>query len=184
MIQEIAAGFQIPDKQDLAKLNSLQIRPHRYGEAMPDFSAEFWLTYLQPELPSGHISFFRNCSTMFPDLVDYTIDFLSKVVDIKISPDRVNLMRSIGTILPHIDTSRKTAINIGLLNTSKGITRIGRSESYEDYEQYSEDYRIKEGHVYAVNVSNVHSVIANPTTVRLSITIAIDQEYSKLVSQV
>jgi len=119
-----------------------------------------------------YINFKKECSDIASQLIELQNTLRkdittpkSKLYDIflklKIYPNYVNLIRiqSGINVLPHYDSTRNYAINIGLKNSNSCITYIttnSGTDAYWDKPQYS--YITSDGDVYLVAVKNAHAV--------------------------
>jgi hypothetical protein len=119
-----------------------------------------------------YINFNKECSDIASQLIELqhtlrkdTTTPESKLNDIflklKINPRNVNLIRiqSGINVLPHYDSTRNYAINIGLKNSNSCktyITTDSSTDAYWDKHQYS--YITSDGDVYLVAVKNAHTV--------------------------
>jgi len=179
MILEFARNFKAPE---LERIANLPLKFHSYGKPLPISPDPFWITYYSNR---GSISFLRDCSTFMPEFAEYTTEFIREHTGLIIEEDKINFIRTVGSYRPHIDTSRSSAINIGLSGADNGITRIGFSDSYDDFVTKYEEYRIQDGSAYLVNTSNVHEVEADTKkTVRYLVTVAVHEEFKSLETKI
>jgi len=174
---EIGTGFKLPESIDLSTLNKLPIQVHKYGDPQPSKDTFRWMSYQNEGNISGSIDFARDCGKFFPEVANYTVEYLSNLLDMHLSPNFVNFMKTNGNITPHTDEVRKSCINIGIENTESAITRFYINDTHKDY-------CVKPGSVYLVDVSKTHAVHSTNNITRLLITYGFvqtfDQIYNKL----
>lgn len=119
-----------------------------------------------------YINFKKECSEVANQLIELqntlrkdTTTPNSKLYDIflklKIQHSNINLIRTQSgiNVLPHYDSTRNYAINIGLKNSNSCITYIttdSMTDAYWDKPQYS--YITSDGDIYLVAVKNAHAV--------------------------
>lgn len=91
-------------------------------------------------------------------------------------PAHVTMIRTIGSIRPHIDEVSQSSIHIGLKNSSKSTTSF-----YEDGIAI-DSFRIEEGHAYTFNGKRKHGVTGDPTIIRYFIAYRVKMDYLDFIS--
>ena len=171
---KISTNFVIPWDPEVMTASFTEIIGKENSPFSNSVGTPHWQTY------KIGISFSRNfyknfkkeCSEVANQLIELqntlrknTTTSKSKLYDIflklKIQHSNINLIRikSGINVLPHYDSTRNYAINIGLKNSNSCITYITTDRStdaYWDKPQYS--YITSDGDVYLVAVKNAHAV--------------------------
>lgn len=150
---KIADGFRLPESIDLSVLETLPVMSHPYGGLQPSNDVFRWMTYYDAD---GEIAFARNLGTFMPEVAAYTVEFLSSRVEGKFDPHRVNFMRTLGNVSPHIDEGgRNCCINIGVRGASNAVTQFAISDNFEA--EHGE-CTVQDGCAYLLDVSRIHAV--------------------------
>jgi hypothetical protein len=163
------SGYSLPAKaiEELFHWIGAPSIMHQYGANEPEEigSQMVWMEYDNPQLKgSGSIGFSRNTALYAPTLVDSTIKFLSHVLPPKLLHyNQVHLLRTIGSVIPHVDEARNCCINIGLINSTKASTFVNpKGTTREEFELKKERYVCGTGFAYLLDVKSMHEVVAKP----------------------
>ena len=95
------------------------------------------------------------------DLRDSTDTYIRTFLEHNVEPWRVRVLRlrSGGDMAVHVDKRRDICINIGLRNSSYGITHISDNISVKNYWNSNRtSYRMNDGDVYLLDVKMAHHV--------------------------
>jgi len=165
--------------------NSFETLTHRYGS---DFQVPTYPCMMQYEAPglTGIITFSRNTysDVRLRPMCDKIVSVLSGIFApvIKFDPNRVHLLKTTGTVIPHRDEAgRISCINIGIMNSDSAVTRFSEADTLEDYEK-SHQYAIaQDGHGYILNTAKFHSVIGTDVE-RYMITYGFGATYKQIQS--
>jgi hypothetical protein len=108
---------------DIGVLAQLPEIIHTYGNPQPPIGG-YWMSYIrqQPSQEEYKISFLRHAHNIFPTFITDVTLYLTSVLARPIMPSAITIMRTIGSVPPHIDEARKTCVNIGLHNTTVAMT--------------------------------------------------------------
>jgi hypothetical protein len=174
----------------IAELESVEGYIHERGAPqLSDFSRPLWLTY-QPPAPDGNpwgtISFLRRATLFWPELGHLVADHISHLLGVKLPSKYMSIIRSRGSVAPHVDEARVTSVNVGYVNTESARTicwdstdeRLVRSEFSSrppDLEKQCEDR-----HAYLLDVSRVHAVISKDQTDRYLLSYPFNVPYAQV----
>lgn len=161
---------------------SLETVVHRYGTefVVPDYPC--WIEYKNEGGITGSISFSRHTEKhhVLSEMVVKVSKILSPIFPEKYPPEesRIHLIRTIGDIPIHRDEAgRLTCLNIGLKNSSEAITLIGHGGPREEFFKKHTSIRLKDGHGYLLNTSELHSVKAISANPRYLITYGLGAKF-------
>lgn len=167
MFTKMKSGLKLPDfDESIAK--AIPTIVHRYNTPQPKSSEPFWMEFGKPIDPrlvdQGHghgvIAFTRHTEKIYPDIVNAVYDyFMSVNPTFPWVKERIQLLRTSGYIVPHVDEPevRKTSINIGLKNTNCAETKFSNIGSFIDIENTT-NFIQEDGDVYMLDVGSIHSV--------------------------
>lgn len=163
-------------------VDSLPVITKVYGESynVPDYPC---LMRYNSHL-DGYIAFTRNTHYVLKDMCDEIASIISMFINTGeiISPTKVHVIKTEGSIPPHIDEGgRRCCINIGLKNSSSALTRFGIDNERGSFCEKYVDFNVIEGHGYLVNVARLHAVIGNSSP-RYLITYGVHNTYSEIYS--
>lgn len=187
--------FPLSDMQDVIDAaQNLRTHVHVYGNQQIALRDICWLTYNSYQGSNGNldkhdgqISFSRNTyeHPKFKELIDSAIYSLTKYFSphLIINPYNVHLLKTKGNIYKHRDENvRKSCINIGLINSSKSITRISNDDNFENFDKNNTQYCIKENNAYLLNTSVLHSVEGDNNIDRYLLTCSFNIDFEKMKS--
>lgn len=163
----------------LDEFPELDIVDRLYGHtSTPDGSRPTWPCWFSyPRL--GDISFALNLVNhlILKDGISAMGNIMAPYIPPKLGLNlhNVNIARTRGDILGHVDDGRTCGIHIGLRNSSKSITRFTVGSQHFDY-------RMKEGYAYTFNSQANHRVISSDMDMRFFISYKITEiSYAELV---
>lgn len=145
---------------------SFPIEIRKRGDIFSAVDYPHWQKYAMYEKQTQGISFAMNCHND-PLLNEMTLLVAKRLEeifpeDLPVDPTKIRLVRTIGKVSRHRDEGgRLSCINIGLRNSSKGITRFGVDDRLETFDANHKDYRVEEGYAYLVNTGILHEVIGS-----------------------
>lgn len=165
--------------------NNFETLTHQYGSDfnVPDYPC--MMQYAAPAL-NGIITFSRNTylNKELQPMCDSIVSILTDIFNsaIKFNPNRVHLLKTTGTIIPHRDEAgRISCINIGIMNADSAITRFSEADNLEEYNISYKEAIAQDGHGYILNTSKFHSVIGTETE-RYMITYGFGATYNQIMS--
>jgi hypothetical protein len=146
--------------QYITEAEKLETVVHKYGKDfnIPDYPC--WMEYKNEGNIVGSISFSRHTlqHPILKDMVAKVADILTPIFPDPI-PDRIHLIRTVGSIPPHRDEGgRMCCINIGLKNSSSAITKLSNDGIRENFSINNTEYTIEDGVGYLLNTNHFHSV--------------------------
>lgn len=180
-IIKIGDGFKLPhfDPEDYRNL-PVSIRKH--GDEWSEIKTLEWMQYNVPG--EGVIAFAKKLNEYRPEIVRHTIEYLNRLIDIDIPERKISILKTFGSITPHCDEGRISTINIGLLDSHKGITRAGNSRDPIDFFMNRTSVRVQEGCCYLLNTGALHSVDADEKgTERYLISVSFGATFGDLVKR-
>ena len=160
---ELDNNFKLPEGFNPDDLNHLRIHKHRYGQEMELNPTELYWTEYQPFQPGdGTISFARKLYLKYPEVAVHVRDYMQGLFpDIPFDIERVNLLKTVGSIRRHMDeSSRKCCINIGIINSTGAITKASTTRNHEEYLSNAKEYQCQDNHAYLLDTSRLHQVVA------------------------
>lgn len=160
--------FKFPESFDIGLLETLPIYKHRYGMPMEANPTTLYWTEYQPTLPNtGTISFARKLYIQYPEVAMYISKYLESLFPrITFDYRRVNLLKTKGSIQPHVDESnRSSCINIGIKNSSISITRASSVKEKSLFLNNFEEVVCQDNHAYLLDTSSYHEVVSTDDTV-------------------
>ena len=179
---EFDDSFYMPDGLlDLDELNSLPVRMHYYGDGMEDPNELYWTQYYVPGT-HDYISFARRLIIGYPEAAMYVARYMQSLfTGVKFRPELVTVLKTKGSIPPHIDESNRiSTINIGIRNSDCAITRYSNISNIDPNWTYKEAV-CKDGHTYLLNTSKTHSVISMQREERFLFSYGLQYTYYQLV---
>lgn len=182
-IFEIDNNFVIPPGFNPEMLDAIPVRPYYYGGVQERIPTElYWLEYQPHQSGDGTISFARRLRLHYPDVADYVADYLNRFFPtIKFDSNRVALIRTIGSIMPHIDEGRITSANIGIKNTLGAITKSSATSDKNLYPLVAQTWQCKDNHAYLLNTNKRHEVIATNNLPRYLFTYGFGMPFSEIM---
>lgn len=169
------------------ELDKLPVITQKYFTPLiiPDYPC--WLEYANERKLLGSVSItsglYKNSNLLtFVEKIfkDLSNSQLGKYYTFK--KTKINIVKTIGDVGVHQDTgARSSCINLGLYNSSKGITKISTNLNLENFENTAESFTVKEGYAYLLNTSCWHSVKNTTEDKRYLITYSFSQPYDKLM---
>ena len=156
-------SFKTPKGFDLETLSSLPIYKHHYHQPMDSDPKTLYWTEYQPFRPGdGTISFARRLYLEHPEVAKHVLEYLEFLFpSISFDIQRVNLLKTHGSIRSHVDESqRMCCVNIGIANSSGAITRTSSTKDFNLFDSVAETHQCIDGHAYLLDTSSVHEVKA------------------------
>jgi hypothetical protein len=180
---EFDNNFQNPPGIDVSILDTLPIKKHHYGgfiEANP--TELYWLEYQQAG--GGNISFVRKLYLQYPDVAEYLVNYIRQSFPkLELYKERVNILKTVGSIVPHVDESnRMCSINIGVKNSKGAITKMSSTRVRSEYESTVKTYQCQDGHGYLIDTSCFHEVIAVNQEPRYLFTYGFGRDFNTIMS--
>ena len=179
--------FKFPDFFDISVLENLPIYKHHYGMPMEANPTTLYWTEYQPSRPgSGTISFARKLYIQYPEVAFYIKDYLESLFPrITFDYRRVNLLKTKGSIQPHVDESnRMCCINIGIKNSSISITRASSVKDKELFEGNYEEVICQDNHTYLLDTNSYHEVVsADDSVERYLFTFGLGVSYETMIKE-
>lgn len=160
--------FVFPEFFDIGVLETLPIYKHHYGMPMEANPTTLYWTEYQPSRPgTGTISFARKLYIQYPEVAMYIKNYLESLFPrITFDYRRVNLLKTKGSIQPHVDESnRMCCINIGIKNSSISITRASSVKAKELFEGNYEEVICQDRSTYLLDTSSFHEVVSTNDSV-------------------
>ena len=169
--------------QYIIEAEKLETVFHKYDNPfnVPDYPC--WMAYKTLRDSEGSISFSRHTSThpILKEMVSKIADILTPILPVKhpAIPERIHFIRTIGSVLPHIDeASRMCCINIGVKNSSSAVTKISNDGIPENFSINNTAYTIEDGVGYLLNTNQLHSVEGDLSIPRYLITYGFGAQFN------
>jgi hypothetical protein len=145
---------------DMQILENLPRVTHVYGTAPVVPSYLHWMEY--DTEGHGQIAFVRGMAQRHPEFIGHIATALGAMFpQIKFDPGRINILRTRGCVVPHVDESnRSCCINIGWKNSASAITwsselpRVRKPE----FKEHAVPQTCEDGKAYLLDTSKLHSV--------------------------
>jgi len=183
---ELDNNFVLPEGFDLSIFESLPIYKHTYGNSMEDNPTSlYWTEYQLDRSKYGAISFVRKLYLEHPGLAKYVTEYLTSLFYIiKFDYQRVGLLKTNGSVLPHFDESnRQCCINIGIKNSDIAVTRTSSTRDDNLFESQAKPFTCKDNHAYLLDTSCIHDVISlDDTKNRYLFTYGFNVPYKDILS--
>jgi len=178
MITEIGDRFLLPTSFNKSILDTFKTIKYQVTLNHPPKSPPTWIQYQRDpsSLIADNVFVFRGCKEHFPEVAEYTADYLSKIVGVPLFPEHVIFTKTIGSVPWHIDDFRKTCINIGIDNTESGITKIQAGDGTII------ECMVKVNHAYLLDVSKPHAVDSIDGSSRLMISYGLNTNFFKMLN--
>lgn len=172
----------------LDTLDELETIIQRYGTdfILPDYPC--WMEYRNRGPITGAIAFSRNLlkHPLLKEMVEIISPCLQSVFPSTrtVYPDRVHIIRTMGSIIPHRDEAgRNCCINIGLKNSIGAITKISTDGILTNIESNHMAIQVEEGHAYLLNTNQYHCVQAINSFPRYLITYGFGIKFDVLAKE-
>lgn len=182
---ELDHKFKLPESFDISVFDQLPIYNHSYGNKMEnDPTTLYWTEYRLPK-PYGSISFLRRLCVGHIDITKYVTDYLTDLFyQVPFDYRRVCLLKTQGTIPPHVDESnRKCCINIGIKNSSIATTRTSSTTNRTIFESQAKSSICQDGHAYLLDTSSIHEVVSEDnSTCRYLFTYGFGSNFNTILS--
>lgn len=186
MIKHVSSeGVSLDWLPSLELLDSLPVVHHGYGDDIPTFNSVCWMQYTTSV---GNISFLRNTYLLSLSLCESLASHLSTLTTLPLSPKKVSLVKTKGSIPPHRDEAgRNTTFNIGLLNTNSAetFTLQTNTKTPSDFENFwakATPTRCQDLSTYLLDTNSVHAVRGDPNCTRYLATYGFGRTYSEVLS--
>jgi hypothetical protein len=160
--------FVMPPEFDLSIIENLPIHKHFYGMLMEETPTNIYWTEYQPTYSgTGTISFARKLYLEYPEVAEHVCKYLKNLFPrIPFDINRVNLLKTKGSIQPHLDESnRMTSINIGIKNSSIAKTRVSSVKDEAEFKDNAVEIVCQDNCAYLLDTSSYHEVISTDDTV-------------------
>jgi len=157
---------------------------HKYGTkfVIPEYPC--WMEYRVEAGVIGSISFTRNTvkNPILYEMIEKVVWIIDSITIDKFKPDpnRIHLVKTKGSILPHRDEAgRMSCINIGIKNSSSAVTKISNDDSKINFYNNSTDYIIEDGFGFLVNTNRYHAVSGDLNLSRYLITYGFGSKFEE-----
>jgi len=181
---EIDNSFVLPPEFSPEILDTLPIHQHHYGLPMEETPTSLYWTEYQPYQPGdGKISFARKMYLQYPTVAEHVADYIRQFFPgLEIHKERVNLMKTQGSIRRHKDEGRPTSINIGIKNTTNALTMTSSTRDHSEYFNIVKKVQCYDGHAYLLDTSCLHQVVAITPGPRYLFTYGFEFDFQKVVA--
>lgn len=191
MIIKLNATFEVLFQLDyLERLwESYPIIPWKDKE--PVLRTMNWRFYGGTYQPTGIFAISHNLADSEPYFVKYAETFFEDLLGSKPPKEKIQLIRTQGSIVPHRDIGHGCRINVGLINSDKAITRFhlkddGTDAAFSTFkeQQNQNDVRCEPGSAYLLDNNIMHEVFSDTTEPRYLVTCLIKDPFDITLSRV
>lgn len=183
MFDKIAEGFTFT--VDEPTLLAIPRRVVSYGRPPDEVKRQdfHWMQY--ENQGQGTISFSRNTLLGMPNAVQAVIDFLAaRFPSLELRDDHIHFAMTEGHVPAHRDEKgRNSAINIGLVRSHLGVTRMSLDNSRQSFDTRYADFQVEDGSVYLMNTLVLHKVIGRSLAPRIMLSVSLSQTYKTARAQ-
>ena len=181
---EIDDKFIMPPEFSPEILDTLPIYKHHYGMPMESYPTTLYWTEYQPYQPGdGKISFARKLYLQYPGVAEYVAEYIRQFFpELPIDKERVNLMKTQGSIRRHKDEGRPASINIGIKNTTNAITLTSPTKDHSEYFGMAKRVQCRDGCAYLLDTSCLHQVVAVTEEPRYLFTYGFENAFEEVAS--
>jgi hypothetical protein len=171
----------------IEEANTWNTYVHKYGsEVKISQDTCCWMSYLNEGDTIGSISFTRSTykNKILKEMADEVTDKLQNFFPphIKLQPERIHLVKTNGTIVPHKDEGGRLAcINIGLHNSDSAVLSLSNAPLKKNFYIDKKDFILKNGNGYLLNTNKFHSVTGNLNISRYLITYGFGVPFAELL---